>query len=318
MHHPSRGAILLAFLAVYIIWGSTYLAIRLAVETLPPLLMAGARFLAAGAVLYAVARLRGKARPTSANWRAAAIIGALLFLGGNGFLCWSEQYVPSGIASLLVATVSLWMVILAWMQHPAARPGPSVITGLALGFAGLALLVGPSHMAGGQRVQLLPAAMLTAGSLCWAAGSVYSQKLAIPASPMLAASTEMICGGVWLLVAGLITGEAARFHPAAVSLRSLLAVVYLLSFGSLVGFTAYAFLLAHSTAARVATYAYVNPVVAVFLGWLLAGESLNGRVLLAAAVTLGGVAVIVSGKSKHRPELKVQSSKFKVSSARQP
>lgn len=308
---------MLAFLAVYIIWGSTYLAIRLAVETLPPLLMAGARFLAAGAVLYAVARLRGHERPTGANWSAAAIIGALLFLGGNGFLCWSEQYVPSGIASLLVATVSLWMVILAWMQHPAARPGAPVIAGLALGFAGLALLVGPAHLAGGQRVQLLPAAMLTMGSLCWAAGSIYSRKLAIPASPMLAASMEMICGGVWLLAAGLITGEAARLHPAAVSLRSLLAVAYLVSFGSLVGFTAYAFLLVHSPAARVATYAYVNPVVAVFLGWLLVGESLNGRVLLAAAVTLSGVAVIVSGGSRRRAAAAAGSSKFKVSSARQ-
>lgn len=297
---PSRTAIVLAFLAVYIIWGSTYLGIRLAVETLPPFLMAGARCLAGGAILYAVARLRGNAAPARAHWRAAAIVGALLFLGGNGLLSWSEQYVPSGIASLLVSTVSLWMVILAWIEHPSGRPGLPVIAGLALGFGGLALLVGPAHLAGGTRVQLLPAAALTLGSIAWAAGSVYSQRVALPSSPILAAGMEMLCGGASLLLAGLLSGETARFHLAAVSLRSVLAVVYLLLFGSLVGFTAYVFILAHSTAARVATYAYVNPVIAVLLGWAIGGESLNARVLLAAAVTLSGVAFIVSAKSKPR------------------
>ncbi len=293
----SRGQLFAAFAAVYILWGSTYLAIRFAIETLPPWLMAGVRFIVAGAILFAIARARGATRPTRANWGAALLIGGLLLLGGNGAVVWAETRVPSGLTALLVATVPIWMVLLDWLQPSGNRPTRSVIAGLILGFIGLGVLIGPGEILGRGQVDLLGAAALTFGSITWAAGSVYSRRVRLPSSPLLATGMEMLGGGVLLLVLSLVTGEAARFAPPDVTTQSVLALLYLIVFGSLIGFTAYIWLLGHASAARASTYAFVNPVVAVVLGWAMANEELTPRMMGAAAVIVAAVALITIGRS---------------------
>jgi drug/metabolite transporter (DMT)-like permease len=288
-----RARLLAAFAAVYVIWGSTYLAIRFAVETLPPLLMAGARFVIAGTILLLWARLRQRAeRPSRRDWITGLVSGALLLLGGNGAVVWAEQRVPSGIAALLVAVVPVWMVLLDWMRPGGRRPAWLVFVGLALGLAGLALLVGPGALRGGGEIDPRGAAVLIAGSLSWAVGSLYTQRAPRPRSANNGSGTQMFAGGLCLLVVALATGEGAQLDLAHASTRSLLGFAYLVTFGSLIGFTAYLYLLAHTTAAKAATYAYVNPVVAVLLGWAFAHEPVTSRTLMAAAVILAGVAII--------------------------
>jgi drug/metabolite transporter (DMT)-like permease len=290
------GKVLAAFVALYIIWGSTYLAILFAIETIPPFLMAGIRFLVAGSILYVWGRARGAARPVRREWVAASVVGGLLLLGGNGAVVWAEQRVPSGAAALLVATVPLWMVVLDWLRPGGVRPTGRVVLGLAVGFAGLGLLVGPSDLGGGS-IDVIGALVLVIGSLSWASGSIYARGAKLPSSPLLVNGMEMLAGGVLLVLAGLVTGEASALNLAAVSGRSLAALAYLVVFGSLIGYSAYTYLLGATTPARVSTYAYVNPVVAVFLGWALAGEPLTPRVLVATAVILGAVALITLSRS---------------------
>lgn len=285
-----------AFAAVYLIWGSTYLAIRYAIETLPPFGMAGVRFVIAGALLYGWLRLRGVAAPTRPQWRTAAIIGALLLLGGNGAVVWAEQRIPSGVAALLVAGVPIWMVVLEWLRPGGTRPGRWVVGGLVLGSAGLVLLVGPGEVLGGGHIDPLGALAVVGGSFAWAVGSVYSRSAQLPDSPLLATGMEMLTGGAFLLLAGVATGETVDF--GAVSTRSLLALLYLIGFGSLVAFTAYIWLLRATTPAKASTYAYVNPVVAVGLGWALAGEPLTARIAVAAAIIVGAVALITTRRGQ--------------------
>jgi drug/metabolite transporter (DMT)-like permease len=287
-----RWKILIAFAALYLIWGSTYLAIRIAIETLPPFLMAGVRFLAAGALLYGWSVARAPARPSRAEWRAALIIGALLLLGGNGGLVWAEQLVPSGVAALLVAIVPVWMVLLDWLWRKGDRPHGRTIAGLALGFAGLALLVGRDALGGGNAVHPVGALVLMVGSVCWATGSIYAKGAPQPAAPLLATGMQMLAGGAVLVVAGLLTGEVSRLDPGAISLRSLLGFAYLIVFGAVIGFTAYSWLLRVVHPARVATYAYVNPIVAVILGSTLAGEPFTARMAVAALVIITGVLLV--------------------------
>lgn len=294
-----RFKVALAFLAIYLIWGSTYLAIRFAIETLPPFLMAGARFLIAGAVLYAWMRLRGAPRPQGFQWRNTAIVGGLMLLGGNGGVVWSEQLVPSGLAAVLIATSPLWMVVLGWLWR-GARPSRRVVIGLTLGFSGVVLLVGPGALNGQGQVAPLGAAVLILAALSWATGSLFAQRARLPAASLLATAMEMLAGGALLFIAGLVTGEWVRVDLSAVSIRSLLALVYLILFGSLVGFSAYTWLLRVTTIARASTYAYVNPVVAVFLGWALAGETLTLQTLLATAVIVAGVMLIISQQARSR------------------
>ena len=297
-----RARLLLAFAAVYTVWGSTYLAIRFAVETLPPLLMAGARFIIAGAILLLWSRLRGHGPPTRRDWITGFITGALLLLGGNGAVVWAEQRVPSGIAALLVAVVPLWMVLLDWLRPGGRRPVSLVFVGLALGLVGLGLLVGPDALRGGGAIDPVGAAVLMIGSLSWAIGSLYTQRAPRPSSANTGSGAQMLGGGLCLLAAALMMGEGAQLDLAHASTRSLLGFAYLVTFGSLIGFTAYAYLLAHTTAAKAATYAYVNPVVAVLLGWAFAGEPVTARTLLAAAVILAGVAIITVARDR-RPVL---------------
>ena len=298
----SRAQVLAAFAAVYVVWGSTYLAIRFAIETLPPFLMAGTRFLASGAALYAWTRARGAPRPTRLHWRETAVVGAFLLVGGNGGVAWAEQRVPSGLAALLVATVPLWMVLLEWWRSGGVKPGWRTWAGIATGFLGLGILVGPAELLGGGAADGVGAAALVAASVLWAVGSVYSRRAALPESPLQATGMEMLAGGAMLVLVGSAAGEWGRLDPGAVSGRSLLALAYLVVFGSGVGFTAYVWLLKHVEVAKVSTYAYVNPVVAVFLGWLLAGEAVTARTLAAAAVIVVAVAFITSSRKSGSDE----------------
>ena len=288
---PTRTRILLAFAAIYLIWGSTYLAIRFAIETLPPFLMAGMRFVISGVLLYAWSRARGAARPERSHWKATAIIGGLLLLGGNGGVVWAEQRVASGLAALLVATLPVWMVTMEWARG-GLRPTAGVIAGLLLGLGGIGLLVGPGEFAGGAGADTVGAIVLVLASISWAAGSIYSREASLPKSPLLTTGMEMLAGGGLLVLAGVVTGELGRLDVAAASAKSWLALLYLIAFGSLIGFTAYIWLLKVSTPARVSTYAYVNPVVAVLLGWAFAGEPLSLRTAMAAGIIIAGVAMI--------------------------
>ena len=295
---PSRLAVGVAFAAIYLIWGSTYLAIRFAIQTIPPFLMAGTRFILAGGILYGLSRLRGDPQPARIHWRSTAIVGGLMLLGGNGGVVWAEQRVASGLSALLVAMAPVWMVLLEWLQPGGIRPSRRTAVGLVLGLIGVTLLVDPWNLAN-TRVDLIGAAVLMVSSLCWATGSVCAHRVELPASPFLSTAMEMLAGGVLLLAAGSISGEWTRFRFDAITLESVLAFGYLICFGSLVGFTAYIWLLGVTTLARLSTYAYVNPVVAMFLGWALAGEPVTLQTLLAAAVIVTAVVVIISrGKTR--------------------
>lgn len=295
---PSRVSLVAAFAAVYVIWGSTYLAIRFALETLPPFLMAGVRFFTAGAILFIWARARGAARPAPHEWREAILVGGLLFLGGNGAVVWAQQFVPSGVAALLVATEPILFVLLDSVRR-GAKPLGKVLIGLALGLAGMAILIGPGKILGSGRVDAAAAAVLIFGAFSWAVGSLLSRGSKMPSSPQMATALTLLCGGALLAAASVVRGEPFGFEPAAVSIRSAGALLYLITFGSLVGFSAYLWLLRVSTPARVSTYAFVNPVVAVLLGWALAGEPLGPRTILAAGVIVGAVALIIrSGEER--------------------
>ncbi len=279
--------VLFAFAAIYLIWGSTYLVIRYAIETIPPFLMSGTRFLIAGGLLFALLRWRGVARPTWSQWRATAILGILMMCGGNGLVTWAEQTVPSALAALLVTTVPLWMVTLDTLFFGGPRPGWRVILGLGLGLLGVGLLIGPADGA----VEPIGAAVLITATFLWAIGSLRARSAAVPESPWMTAALQMIGGGAVLVTLALFTGEWQQVDLSAISGRSLAAFAYLIVFGSIIALSAYVYLLRETTAASVATYAFVNPVIALFLGWLV-GEPLNGRSLIGATLVIGAVAFL--------------------------
>jgi len=291
---PTRTHVLAAFAALYTIWGSTYLAIRYAVTTIPPFLMGGVRFLIAGSLLYAWTRWRGALRPSRAEWRAALVTGVLLLVGGNGAVLWSEQHIASGLVALIVAIVPLWMVIFDWLRPKGTRPVPAVFVGLALGLLGLALLIGPDVFGknGSSQLEVGVALVPVVGSMLWAVGSIFSRYAPRPGSAQMATGMQMLMGGSAFLVVSLLAGEPRHFRFANLTIASMAGFLYLVTFGSLLGFTAYIYLLGATTPAKAATYAYVNPVVAVFLGWAIAGEPLTPRMLVAAAIILGAVALI--------------------------
>ncbi len=303
---PSTVQLAAAFAAVYVIWGSTYLAIRFAIETMPPLLMASVRFLIAGTALYIWGRRRGAPRPTGAQWRAAAIVGGLLLLGGNGAVVVAEQWIPSGLAALLIAAVPLWIVLVDWLAGSGRRPTRRVAGGLFTGFLGVALLGGSPGVGAGGPMEVFGAVLLLLGGASWATGSIYSRRAPTPPRPRVWVGMQMLAGGALLLPASALAGEWARVDPSGVSARSALALLYLIVFGAIIGYSAYIWLLAATAPARVATYAYVNPVVALVLGWAVAGEPLTPRSLLAAAVIVGGVVVITTerGASGDAPPLR--------------
>jgi drug/metabolite transporter (DMT)-like permease len=301
-HRGPSSLLLVSFAAVYLLWGATFFAIRIGIESFPPLILAGLRHLSVGLVFYPIFRRVSGERPTLSQWRTTIITGVLLLLCGNGTVSWAEKIIPSGVAALLVATVTLWMVLVDWFRPGGTRPAPRVLVGLVLGFAGMALLVGPKHLGGSERISPIGALALVLASLAWAVGSIYSKHHPIPNSAMLGVAMQTIAGGTALLIVAGVSGEFRELHLGAVTLRSWLALGYLAVFGSALGFSAYVYILKHGAAAHVATYAFVNPVVALFLGWLLGGETLSLRTILASAVILTAVILVITMPHKDLAE----------------
>ena len=297
----NRTRILLAFAAVYLVWGSTYLFIKWSIVTIPPFLLGGTRFIAAGIILYAIARVRGAVRLTASDWRFGAVTGVLMLAMGNGGVVFAQQSVPSGVAALVVSSVPIWIVVLDWLRPRGVRPKMAVFVGLALGLIGMVILIGPRAIVGDGNVDELGAGVLLLGSIGWAFGSIITRGIERPSSPLAFAGVQMLSGGVAMLALSFMFGEPFRWSPSAMSLRSILSWVYLVLAGSLIGFTAYVYLLNTVSAAKAATYAYVNPIIAVLLGWAFAGEAIGVRTVIAATVTLAGVAIITLKQSGHAP-----------------
>jgi drug/metabolite transporter (DMT)-like permease len=293
-YRASLLTIWLALLAVYLIWGSTYLAIRYAIETTPPFLMAAVRFIVSGGCLYALRRVLGDPPPKPVEWRNAVIIGIFLLVGGNGGVVWAEQFVTSSVAAVLVATVPLWMVLIDGLRPAGHRPNLIAVLGIVIGFGGVVLLVG-SAASGPDTMNLPGAAMLIVASLSWAIGSLYGRSARLPTSQLLGTGMEMLAGGMALLCLGSAVGEWTRLDLAGISVRSAAALLYLTVIGSS-GFVAYVWLLRVAPTPLVATYAYVNPLVAVLLGYFLAHEPVTLRTLFAAALIIGSVALVSAPK----------------------
>lgn len=290
---PLPWSIWAALFTVYIAWGSTYLAIRFVVEGLPPWLTAGARFVIAGGLLFLLRRLRGDPPPTLRQWRSAAIVGGFLLLGGNGCVVWAEQRVPSGVASLLIATAPLWMLLADLVLPGNRRPAVWALLGVLVGFGGMAVLIGPQQFLGGNGpLDLLGMGVVLLGALLWAIGSLYSRQAELPASSLLGTGMEMLAGGAGLLLLGTLAGEWGRLDVLAAPARSWAGLAYLVVIGSWAGFSAYTWLLRAAPTPLVSTYAYVNPLVAVAIGALLGGEELTPRVLLATVIIVGALVLI--------------------------
>ena len=311
-----RGLVIAAFAAIYLIWGSTYLGIRFAVESLPPFLMGGARFLAAGLMLYAWLRATGTPAPSRVNWWHAALASALMLGVGNGGVNWAEQKVSSGLAALIIAGTPLWFALFDWLRPGGTRPTLQTVLGIAVGFAGVLTLVGSRSVLRGGAGDFMGVVALVCASVAWAVGSLYTKYAPKPESPMMVAAQQMIAGGIILALGGLGMGET--LDTTRVSTRSLAAFVYLTFIGSLVGFSTYAWLLKATTPARLSTYAYVNPVIAVFLGWALGGETLTGQMLAAAAVIVLGVVIITARRTPPAEPVGNRASARTVSSATSP
>jgi drug/metabolite transporter (DMT)-like permease len=293
---PGAAATWAALTTIYVVWGSTYLGIMVAIETLPPLLMSAARFLLAGAILYAFAIRRGDTasdRPSARQWGAAAVVGGALLLVGNGGVALSEERIDSGVAALLVATIPLWMAVLDRVLNGRGLALTGVL-GLVVGLGGVTLLVGP---AGADGIDVLGGALALGAAFAWAWGSLYARDASLPSRPLVGAGMQMLAGGALLVVAGIAAGELGEVDPATVSGRSLLAVAYLLVVGSVIAYSAYVWLLKNASTGLVSTYAYVNPVVAVALGALFLAEPVTPRMLLAGLAIVAAVALIVTSQS---------------------
>ncbi len=299
---PMKLKIWIALLVIYTVWGSTYLAIRYAVETIPPFLMAGTRFLVAGAIMYIWRRSAGDPSPSRSQWLRASVVGLLLLLGGNGLVSLAEQNVASGIAALIIGSVPLWMTTIEALRPGGVRPNYLGIVGLVIGFGGIALLVAPSLLTGNPAASHpLGVITLLFAALFWSLGSIYSRHAHLPDSSLLSTGMEMLAGGLGLYLAGTLTGEWHALAPAQITLRSWLSLLYLILFGSMAGFTAYAWLLRSAPVSLVATYAYVNPLVAILLGSLLAQETLTPHVLFSALIIIGSV-VLINASPRFKPQ----------------
>lgn len=294
--------VLLGFAAVYLVWGSTFLGIRVAIESLPPGVMAGTRWLIAGALMYGVLRWRGAPRSTRRDWCTALLVGGGIIFGGNGSVTYAERFIPSGTVALIVAIVPAVMALLGWLTGSTPRPRLPVWIGIALATCGVAVIVSP-HGIGIPVAQRTSIIVLILGELMWAAASIYAVRVRQQASGLTMAAMQMLCGGALMLGTAAVRGEFAQIGLAHVRVVSLLAFAYLIIVGSLVGFSAYVWLLRNVEATRVATYAYVNPVVAVFLGWLVLGERLAPELLGGSVLVVLGIALIVTFRTKtaHAP-----------------
>jgi drug/metabolite transporter (DMT)-like permease len=294
----------IALLAIYIVWGSTYLAIRFAVETIPPFLMAGTRFLVSGLILFIWRRAAGDPMPTRRQVRSAVIVGLLLLLGGNGIVSWAEQHVASGVAALIVASIPLWVVLIDALRPNGTKPDWRIMLGLLIGFGGIVLLVTESeHGGSAAQMSLIGVAGLLLAAFLWSLGSIYGRDADMPSSSLMGTGVEMLGGAVGLFLAATFLGEWKALNISAVSTRSLLGLAYLIAAGSLIGFTSYSWLLRNAPVSLVSTYAYVNPVVAIFLGAWLAGELINLPIIVSALVIIASVAVINTSKqARHHRE----------------
>lgn len=287
-----------ALVAVYIIWGSTYLGIRLAIDTIPPFLMVGLRYLISGTIIYSWRRLSGDPAPRKVEWRSATIIGLLLLLGGNGALAWSEQRIPTGIASLFIATVPLWMVLIDAFRPGGVHADRLTWFGVLVGLVGTAVLANPwQYRATKPPLDPIGIIVLIAGALSWSFGSLYSRKASLPASPLLGTGMEMLAGCMGVFMVGSLMGEWQGFNLANVSLESWAGLAYLIVVGSGVGFVAYTWLLRNAPTPIVSTYAYVNPVVAILLGVVVLNEPLETTEIISAVVIIAGVILITTAKS---------------------
>jgi drug/metabolite transporter (DMT)-like permease len=293
---PPRGLVVTAFAAVYLLWGSTYLGIRFAVETMPPFLMGGARFLLAGLILFICMRMRGVPTPGWAHWRNAILTSTLMLGVGNGAVNWAEQWVPSNLTALVIAATPAWFALLDWLRPGGVRPRRQTLIGIAIGFAGMMWMVGSRGADGRHAIELVPALVLLGACFCWALGSLYARYTPKPQSGLMGIALQMVLGGLLLVVVGLAAGETRDFRLADVTSRSWAAFFYLSLVGSLVGFTAYSWLLKVSTPEKVSTHAFINPVIAVLLGWALAGESLTVPTIMAAVLIVIGVMIITTRK----------------------
>lgn len=298
---PPTSAFVLAFAGIYLIWGSTYLGIRVAVETMPPFAMAAVRFFIAGLLLLLALWARGAALPTGKQWRDSFIIGTFLLLGGNGLVAWAEQYVASGIAALVIGVQPVFMVLTEWSWRGGHRPTPAVFLGMALGFVGVAYLAAPWETASVSSLHLPGLLAILLGCLFWAFGSIFSRHAKPAAAPMVGAAAQMLCGSVSLAFVAALRGEFSAVDLAAISSNSWWALVYLIVIGSWVGYSTFVWLMKHSTPARVSTYAYVNPVVAMFLGWLILDEPISPRTTLSALLIVAAVVIVTTQKNRKRP-----------------
>ena len=305
-----KTKIWIALLALYIVWGSTYLAIRFAVETIPPFLSAGMRFLASGAILLIWRRAAGDALPTKRQWRSTAIVGIFLLLGGNGILSFAEKRIDSGIAALLVGTAPLWLVLLEAVRSK-IKPNWQAILGLIVGFGGIFLLIGPAEIVNGNpEFDMLGIGAVTLAAFLWSLGSIYSRSADLPSSSLMTTGAEMLTGGFTILMVSGLMGEWNGFKFAEVAFNSWLGLLYLITVGSLIGFVSYVWLLKNAPVSLVATYAYVNPLVAVFLGAWLADETLNARILVAGLIIIGSGVLI--NQTKRKPKAKQEEIQVAV------
>jgi drug/metabolite transporter (DMT)-like permease len=284
---------ILAFAAIYIIWGSTYLAIRYAVETIPPLMMIGARSLSAGIILYFISRIKSREKIQRENILPLLTIGALFFLIGHGLLAWAQQYVPSGTAAVLVSSEPLWIIGIEWFFLKDIRVKGRGVAALFLGFGAIVYLIVSTSGAATSDSNFVASALIVVCTLSWGAGAVYSRVANVPKSPVLSSGMELIFGGVLVLIASFIIGEPSHFHISQVSLKSLLALLYLIIFGSVIAFSAYVWLLGHTSATRISTHTFVNPVIAVLLGWLIANEQITASLLVATVFIIIAVYLVL-------------------------
>jgi drug/metabolite transporter (DMT)-like permease len=307
-----KSKIWLALIALYLVWGSTYFGIKVAIETIPPFFHAGVRFLISGIILVAWQRAAGQQMPTRKQWISTAIIGSLLLLGGNGLVSWAEQFIPSGIAALIIASVPLFLVAAEAIRPNGVKPNWQSIVGLLIGFVGIYVLINPAEASTGTGLNIYGVAAFLSACLLWATGSVYSKSADLPKSALMSTGAQMLMGSIGLFIVSLATGELHGWNPAEVSTRSMIGLGYLITIGSIVGFGSYTWLLQNAPISLVATYAYVNPIVAILLGVWLGHETLEPRIGLATAIIIGSVIFI---NSRNKPKAKEEAKEGVVESA---
>lgn len=300
-----KTKIWIALIALYIVWGSTYFGIKVAIETIPPFFHASVRFLISGLILVIWQRAAGNPMPTRKQWISTAIIGTFLLLGGNGLVAWAEQFIPSGIAALIIASVPMFLVIGEAIRPNGVKPNWQGIVGLLIGFVGIFILVGPSNISGNtEKLNSFGVAALLSACLFWAIGSMYSKSADLPKSSLMNTGAQMLMGSISLLIVSLGSGELHGWSIADVSMRSIYGITYLILIGSLVGFSSYGWLLQNAPISLVSTYAYVNPIVAVLLGTFFANEILEPRIWVATTIIIGSVIFINSTRPKVKYEAK--------------